>query len=161
VASAREVFSESMLTVEDSASNKDFERGRSFGKTPSLRFLLLLIFLLGAPVSGRAERLPIKIYTTADGLPHDQANRIVRDSKGFLWFCTSEGLSRFDGYTFTNYGTAQGLPNRQIIDLLETRSGVYWVATAGGLCRFNPAAPLQPRRNDASSREPRFAVYHL
>jgi hypothetical protein len=32
------------------------------------------------------------------------------DSRGFLWFCTNEGLSRFDGYGFTNYSTDQGLP---------------------------------------------------
>jgi hypothetical protein len=38
----------------------------------------------------------------------------VRDSRGFLWFCTREGLSRFLGYTFTTYGTEQGLPNALI-----------------------------------------------
>jgi len=50
-----------------------------------------------------AERLPLKTYTTADGLGHNSIN-IVRDSRGFLWFCTFEGLSSFDGYTFTTYG---------------------------------------------------------
>ena len=49
-----------------------------------------------------AERLPVKIYTTADGLAQNVVNRIVRDSRGFLWFCTQDGLSRYDGYTFTN-----------------------------------------------------------
>src|ERR1700730_3627194 len=68
----------------------------------------------------RAGRLPIKTYTTADGLARDQVNRIVRDSHGFLWFCTAEGLSRFDGYTFTNYTMDQGLPHREVYDLIET-----------------------------------------
>jgi signal transduction histidine kinase/ligand-binding sensor domain-containing protein len=85
-----------------------------------------------------AERLPIKTYTTADGLAQNAVNKIVRDSHGFLWFCTEDGLSRYDGYTFTNYGVEQGLPNRRVTDLLETREGEYWVATGGGLCRFNP-----------------------
>jgi len=84
------------------------------------------------------ERLPAKVYTTADGLAHNSVHRIFRDSRGLLWFCTAEGLSRFDGYTFTSYGTAEGLPNPSIADILETRSGVYWVATGGGLCRFTP-----------------------
>src|SRR5690349_6329910 len=95
-----------------------------------LRVAFGLSLLLIAFAAIRAERLPIKTYTTADGLARDQVNRIVRDARGFLWFCTSEGLSRFDGYKFTNYGTDQGLPNRQVDDFLETRSGVYWVATA-------------------------------
>src|SRR5437763_4353783 len=37
-------------------------------------------------VVGQAEgeRLPVKLYTTADGLAHNSVNRIVRDSRGFL-----------------------------------------------------------------------------
>jgi ligand-binding sensor domain-containing protein/two-component sensor histidine kinase len=71
-------------------------------------------------------------------LAHNHVNRIVRDSHGFLWFCTAGGLSRFDGYEFKNFGTDQGLPHSSVTDLLETRSGQYWVATGGGLALFNP-----------------------
>lgn len=85
-----------------------------------------------------AERLPIKTYTTADGLARDQINRIVQDSRGFIWFCTGDGLSRFDGYKFTSYTMASGLPHGVVYDLLETSDGNYLVATANGLCRFNP-----------------------
>jgi ligand-binding sensor domain-containing protein len=70
--------------------------------------------------SARAERLPLQAYTTAEGLPHNEINKIVRDSRGFLWFCTGDGLSRFDGYSFTNYGTAEGLPHGRVTDFLET-----------------------------------------
>lgn len=107
----------------------------------TLRWALLLptSLLFLAPII-LAERLPIKNYTTADGLARDYVSRIVRDSKGFLWFCTNEGLSRFDGYRFINFGIDQGLPNRAVNDLIETRDGTYWVATNGGLCQFHPEA---------------------
>jgi ligand-binding sensor domain-containing protein/signal transduction histidine kinase len=109
----------------------------------------LSVVLASALMTTQGEQLPIKTYTTADGLVRDQVNRIVRDSHGFLWFCTVDGLSRFDGYKFTNYTTDQGLPSRVVNDVLETRSGVYWVATNGGLCRFNPtAAPQGHSRSD-------------
>jgi ligand-binding sensor domain-containing protein/signal transduction histidine kinase len=110
-------------------------RGRL--KTVSQAFAITATVLLCSIVA-RAERLPIKIYTTGDGLAHNEVTRIVRDSRGFLWFCTFEGLSRFDGYSFTTYGVDDGLPSPVVRDLLETREGEYWVATAGGLCRFNP-----------------------
>ncbi len=97
---------------------------------------LLLPLLL--PLPAKAERLPLKAYTVADGLPNNVINKIVRDSRGFLWFCTDEGLSLFDGYRFTNYGTNEGLPHPRVSDILETREGDYWVATNGGLCKFNP-----------------------
>jgi ligand-binding sensor domain-containing protein/signal transduction histidine kinase len=108
-----------------------------FSKSACLGMTLIVLLLVLATVA-HGERLPIKIYTTADGLPNNEVNKIVRDSRGFLWFCTQEGLSRFDGYTFTNYGTAEGLPHPNVNDILETRGGEYWVATNAGLVRFNP-----------------------
>jgi len=80
------------------------------------RWRILEILLYGSLLIGfsrcvLAGGLPLKYYTTADGLAHNEINKIVRDSRGFLWFCTADGLSRFDGYTFTNFGTDQGLPH--------------------------------------------------
>jgi signal transduction histidine kinase/ligand-binding sensor domain-containing protein len=86
----------------------------------------------------RAETLPFKSYTTSDGLAHDRVNRIVRDSRGFLWFCTSEGLSRFDGYEFKNYTQDDGLPHRAVHVFLETSDGDLWIGTGDGLVLFNP-----------------------
>ncbi|MCM3901506.1 MAG: histidine kinase [Pyrinomonadaceae bacterium] len=117
-------------------------------------FPLLLLLVAGV---AKAERLPLKPYTTADGLAHNIINKIVRDSRGFLWFCTADGLSRFDGYSFTNYGTSAGLPHPAVNDLLETRSGEYWVATGGGLVRFNPKGTPGSRviyANDVGSEPP-------
>ena len=99
-------------------------------------FLWLLTFL--RPV--HAEQLPVKIYTTADGLARDRVHKIVADPHGYLWFCTNDGISRFDGYEFTNYTSANGLPHRLVNDLLITKAGDYWVATNFGVARFNPLA---------------------
>jgi signal transduction histidine kinase/ligand-binding sensor domain-containing protein len=69
-----------------------------------------------------------------------------------LWFCTAEGLSRFDGYSFVNYRLEQGLPDRYVSDLLESSNGDYWVGTFRGLVHFNP---------NASGREPMFSTFAL
>ena len=100
-------------------------------------FLIFLSVLIFAPKLF-AERPPFKIYTTEEGLAHDSVNEIVRDSRGFLWFCTSEGLSRFDGSRFTNFTQDQGLPHRNITSFLETRDGTYLIGTSVGLVVFNP-----------------------
>jgi ligand-binding sensor domain-containing protein len=103
---------------------------------PSAARLVVSIAIASAFAAG--SQLPIKIYTTADGLANNRIGKIVRDSRGYLWFCTQEGLSRFDGYSFTSYGPQQGLPPRGINDLVETRTGEYWLATNGGLVHFDP-----------------------
>src|SRR5882672_2032511 len=137
------------------------------------RVLLATLVWLGAlfvlVTPSQAEQLPIKSYTTADGLARDSVVHIIQDSRGFLWFATAEGLSRFDGYRFKNYGVEQGLPHRSVTDLLESRSGVYWIATGDGICRFNPngtarssstAAGHFPAPSTGVNAEPMFVVYH-
>lgn len=94
----------------------------------------------------RAERLPLKVYTSADGLGSSFVDTLTRDSRGFMWFATRDGLSRFDGTRFVTYqvGTENAAPG--IESILETRQGVYWIVTTGGIYRFrsdglrNPAA---------------------
>src|SRR6266704_167264 len=116
-----------------------------------VRISFLLSLLLSMPAIVPAEQLPVRTYTTADGLPRDYVPRIVRDSHGFLWFCTGDGLSRFNGYEFTTYGVEHGLPHPFINHLLETRRGVYWVATnGGGVARFNPS-PLANQRSQVGN----------
>src|SRR5438045_2002402 len=110
----------------------------AWSKTVAISCLIFLSVLSLRSIS--AEQLPVRIYTTADGLPRDLVLRIVRDSHGFLWFCTGDGLSRFNAYEFTTYGVEHGLSNPRVNDLIETRSGVYWVATEGGVSRLNPSA---------------------
>ncbi|HXI62499.1 MAG TPA: two-component regulator propeller domain-containing protein [Pyrinomonadaceae bacterium] len=39
--------------------------------------------------------MPIKVYASADGLGSSYINNLMRDSRGFLWVCTRDGLSRF------------------------------------------------------------------
>ncbi|MBI1764828.1 MAG: hypothetical protein HYR56_25740 [Acidobacteria bacterium] len=121
----------------------------------------LASWLVAMTVTAAAQHLPIKSYTTSDGLAHNTVNRIVKDSRGFLWSCTEDGLSRFDGYSFTNYSMEQGLPHRVVRDFVETRSGEFWLATHGGLVRFNPQGTPVNRvinANEAITPAPMFTV---
>jgi ligand-binding sensor domain-containing protein len=94
---------------------------------------------IALPLCLIAEQLPIRSYTAADGLAGDRVDCIVPDSRGFIWFCTPEGLTRFDGYRLVGIGTREGLPDRAIYAFLETKSGAYLVGTQHGLSQFNSA----------------------
>jgi signal transduction histidine kinase/ligand-binding sensor domain-containing protein len=122
-------------------------------------WVFAVVLVLSSAIN--SEQLPIKTYTIADGLVSNKISRIARDTRGFLWFCTEEGLSRFDGYTFTNYTTEQGLPSNWVDDFLETRSGFFLVATSAGLCIFDPnGVPLSQHKLAAQpDTPPMFAVY--
>ena len=83
---------------------------RVAGPLSNARAVLVYILVAFVVSSAAAERLPIHTYTTEDGLAHANVRRIVRDPRGFLWFCTIDGLSRFDGAEFVTYRTGDGLP---------------------------------------------------
>lgn len=128
----------------------------------AVHFALALWLLFACVGEVCAEQLPIKIYTSAEGLAHDRIQRIRRDSRGFLWFCTIDGLSRFDGYRFINYNAKQGLPHSDIMDILETRDGRYWLGTFGaGACLFNPTAASRnlKRADDPPDSADRFISF--
>ncbi len=109
-------------------------------------FLLIIAFLLISLFTqpNFAEHLPVKIFTSADGLGSSFVDYLMRDSRGFMWFCTRDGLSRFDGSRFVNYqiGAKDSPPG--IESIYETRDGMYCISTTGGTYRFNPNSISQP-----------------
>jgi len=119
----------------------------------SLTLAVFSLVAIGLPVlfSAQAEILPVKTYTAADGLPRDAVYKVRQDARGFLWFCTSEGLVRFDGYGFKLYGEDEGLPSRSVKDFLHARNGEYWIGTTAGIVRFNPNGVLEKQANPAQA----------
>lgn len=129
-----------------------------WGPSATSKPLACLVALLSAfPTDSSAERLPVTTYTTADGLANNNVSKIVPDSRGYIWFATREGLSRFDGYAFANYGVDDGLPSAVINDFLETREGVYLVATVDGLARLETA----PRHGTVRPSGQLFSVHQI
>lgn len=88
--------------------------------------------LLWLAPAAYAQHLPFHRYDVADGLAGSDGRCIYQDSKGYLWFGTGEGLSRFDGYRFTNYSVRDGLPHQVIDSITEDREGRLWMGTNGG-----------------------------
>ena len=90
--------------------------------------------------AARGELLPVRSFTTADGLPHDRVKRIGQDRRGFLWFATTEGLARFDGRSFVTYGVREGLPVPSVNDVVETADGLWAATNGGGIALLDPSA---------------------
>ena len=67
-----------------------------------------------------------------DGLVSNPVRRILQDKKGFIWIATWQGLSKYDGHTFTNYNTSTGLSHNLVNDLYESADGKLYVAENDG-----------------------------
>lgn len=80
-------------------------------------------------------------YTTSHGLVHKFVFNIIRDSEGFVWVATSNGLSRFDSYSFKNYthneADSNSLQGTAIYALAEGKNNKIWLSTDVGLECFD------------------------
>jgi len=79
--------------------------------------ILLIFFLLS--LQSQAQVYPFVNYTPRDGLVGNQVKFITQDSKGKLYFGTTNGLSIYDGWRFSNYSTENGLTTNLINGIME------------------------------------------
>ncbi len=113
------------------------------GRSLFLLFGLLLLFA-GSRVVAAAEvnNLIFDFYSQENGLSNNQIHCILQEKKGWMWFGTSQGVCRFDGYKFTVFkhdpDDSTSLRGNLVRTIFEDRKGQLWVGTEnGGLNKFN------------------------
>ena len=88
-----------------------------------------------------AQSYQFKHLEVSDGLSNNSVNTICKDRDGFMWFGTTTGLNRYDGYTFKIYQHAENDPgslsDNYITDIVEMPDGRFWVNTGRGYVLFD------------------------
>lgn len=100
----------------------------------SIRSIVVAVclFIAGA---AQAQTFSFRHFGVEEGLAGSTVYDILQDSKGYMWFATETGVSRFDGYTFTTLTTNDGLWENEILKICEDQSGRIWFRSIGGkLC---------------------------
>src|SRR3954470_11556718 len=100
-------------------------------------FLLIVVQLFcksffGQTIIPASREANFVNYTTEHGLDYVNGFRVFEDAKGFLWFCTKEGLSRFDGINFRNFTEKDGLPSAIVTGACEDNKGNVWIGAIKG-----------------------------
>lgn len=111
------------------------------GKTSIL--YLLFLFSLGQNINAQNDDLRFDHIGLEQGLSSENVTSILQDSKGYIWIGTSDGLNKYDGYTFTKYRFDPFDPNsisqNWIYTIFEDSYGVIWVSSFEGFCKFDRA----------------------
>jgi signal transduction histidine kinase/ligand-binding sensor domain-containing protein/CheY-like chemotaxis protein len=99
-------------------------------------------------------------YDIDDGLAGGIVYAILQDREGNLWFGCGDGVSRYDGQTFTTFTTKDGLASGGVRSILQDREGVLWFGADGGVSRYDPstvrqenAAPLRASPSAGSGKK--------
>lgn len=103
-------------------------------KTKALLLITILSFCLSGSLFAMEEIL-FNHLGVKDGLSSNEITCILKDQKGFMWFGTTSGLNRFDGYEFSSYKPGDidsFFVEEGISDLVETADGKIWITYYDG-----------------------------
>ena len=81
----------------------------------------------------------IQNLTTRDGMAANWVIRIYEDKQGNMWFCTSKGVSRYNGSEFTHFTTHDGLGSNHVSAIFQDAMGKLWFGgwEGGGLTCYD------------------------
>lgn len=72
----------------------------------SIALHILLAVILPISVTAKDIGISVDPLSSLDGLMSNHINDVYIDSLGIMWVAGQGGLSRFDGYEFTNFSTS-------------------------------------------------------
>ncbi len=96
---------------------------------------LLIAVIAGNGFSEKVQYIFNQI-TIENGLSNNSITCILKDSRGFIWIGTTDGLNRYDGYSFVIYKNnpldSNSISDNFISSIIEDFSGNLWIGTQGG-----------------------------
>jgi signal transduction histidine kinase/ligand-binding sensor domain-containing protein/DNA-binding response OmpR family regulator len=109
----------------------------------SFKFYLwfILFVLLQQYLYAQDDRYKFSHLNITHGLSDNQVNCIFKDQKGFMWFGTTAGLNRYDGYKFRifkhNPKDPNSLGENNVLSISQGPENQLWIFTHSGISIYN------------------------
>lgn len=96
----------------------------------TIKCLIIVLCALGwyCPL---AQEYAVKSFTVDDGLPSSHVYEVKQDKQGFYWICTSEGLTKYDGYSFKLIRPRDASFSQDIWWTYQDRDDRVWMLNTG------------------------------
>jgi ligand-binding sensor domain-containing protein/serine phosphatase RsbU (regulator of sigma subunit) len=92
-----------------------------------------MAFLMLNATFAQRNHFSTEQFTINDGLSNSHITTLFQDSRGFIWVGTSDGLNRYDGYSFKVYRhhplVDSTIVGNYIQAIVETPDGNVWIGT--------------------------------
>lgn len=112
---------------------KTLPRSSGFAVPMLSMFFLFFFRSSGFAVPTSSPHPIVEHFGTEQGLPHNTVYGALRDSDGFLWLCTWNGIAMYDGYRFRTFArnvSGRGdVPPRKVSALIDDEHGRLWMRT--------------------------------
>jgi len=105
----------------------------------------IFVFVLAiSSIVGQFSKSEMDFYhiDTDQGLTDNRVNNVLKGPEGFIWFGTSSGLNKYNGYSIKKYTNSPldstSLTNNYINDMIIGPQDKLWIATSKGLNKYIP-----------------------
>lgn len=106
-----------------------------------MKLVSWIVLLIAFNSNSAQNKVSFEHLTILDGLSNSTVQNILQDKFGLLWFATSDGLNKYDGYNFTVYREDTEIPNsiagNLVLELFEDSKGNLWIGTEKALNLYN------------------------
>jgi len=111
-----------------------------FGYSAYLLIIFSTLFITDTTLFAQDNNIVFERLNTSHGLSNNNVQKVFQDSKGFIWVGTTDGLNRYDGYSFKTFRNDQqdttSIIHNSIFSIFEDLSGNIWIGSEGGLSLF-------------------------
>ncbi len=128
------------------------------------RIIIVLTILLGFSTAQAQTFLQMvsRNLSAREGLLSNQVYDIVQDRQGYIWFATSNGLSRYDGYSFLNYDMLNAPLEKLVQGALghiyyDEHNDLLWITTSASY--LSCYSPSKARFLDYTAKDDYTRVY--
>ncbi len=101
--------------------------------------LIAAILIWLSPLKAAVPEIQFNTLKTENsGLSHNFVKAIAKDSLGFVWIGTTNGLNRYDGHTIRTYWQGEdGLASSYINEIFLDDNNRLWVRTDKDICWYD------------------------
>lgn len=101
----------------------------------------MFFVLLSRITAAQSDALNFINFSSNNGLSSSSVNAVLKDTAGYMWFATEDGLNKFDGINFTVYNhnvlDSTSIATNQLQAICEDPQGRLWIGTNRGLSLYD------------------------
>ncbi len=96
----------------------------------------LILFALLVSFATTAQEFRYQNFNELNGLLSSETYEVFQDSKGFIWFATDRGVTRYNGGEFQNFTIRDGLSDNTVFGFYEDYLHRIWFRTYSGALSY-------------------------
>lgn len=123
--------------------------------------IVLCIFLTYHSLQAQDFELTSINLTVQDGLAGDNVYCALQDDKGYIWFGTETGVSRYNGRVFENFYMSDGLGDNEIFRIDQDSRGRIWFSGFNGKFSYYHHGKFYNAQNDSTLAKMKVSTFYL